>query len=847
MNEFYKYQWRREGDLMKRHFFRIAAAIVLCMSLSFVFAYADDNEIYDAGKYKKITQSYKEFNGKENVEFSYSDEMLLTDATELSGDLAKLSANLALLAYSNVQIEKIKASSMGYDFTLYNYDVESTYDNNDMVAFSIGHKSFTKDGTTYNAYIVPIRGTQSREWYSNFRIGNRDDGYHEGFKLAADGVLAKINEKVNTTNNIFLITGHSRGAAVANIVAAELTKSGSLASQNRIFGYTFACPAVKENISENYANIRNFNNPGDGIVALPLEDWGFARYGEDISLPVNGVVFSAFKQRYFEINGKEYDGALNTNAQVEAIKAQLPTKASCSEGDNAFLLDVGACVLAEKTSKDLSTILASHGKGLWDITNLNQDIIDAFQDSGTKNAHKPTTYVLWINSLYYGYKGWYGLSGAANTELTLDNTSVIDSLCFGGCTRIKTVAIPKSVVQISEKAFKGASGLTQISFGGIDTEIYNSAETIEASVNFVAHTKSKAANYAELYSRGRTNLCDSFWDGGTETKPATCLEGGEKTHSCTVCNAIKTEPTEKDENAHEYGEWISVGEHQHKRVCKHDSNHEELAEHEWVLDDNAVSTPATCSAEGEEHYVCKDCKATKTETTVIDEDAHEYGDWVNANENQHKRVCKHDGSHEEFADHEWVLLNTPVPTCAVTYYEDYKCTVCGATKTIMREPKLPTCIYRTPVVVGEIYVVDDCHYQVIILAKNQEPGEVKLIKSKNAKNVKIPDTIKLADENTYRVISIGPNAFSEKKIKKVTLGANVEKIENNAFKGSNVKKIVLKTMNLTKKNVKGSLKGAKKLKTIQVKIGRRKINQKFVKKYQKFFTPANAGKKVTVK
>ena len=51
---------------------------------------------------------------------------------------------------------------------------------------------------------------------------------------------------------------------------------------------------------------------------------------------------------------------------------------------------------------------------------------------------------------------------------------------------------------------------------------------------------------------------------------------------------------------------------------------------------------------------------------------------------------------------------------------------------------------------------------------------------------------------------------------------------------------------MTKKSVKASLKGSK-VKTVQVKVGSKKVNKKFVKKYKKIFTKKNAGKKVTVK
>ena len=55
-----------------------------------------------------------------------------------------------------------------------------------------------------------------------------------------------------------------------------------------------------------------------------------------------------------------------------------------------------------------------------------------------------------------------------------------------------------------------------------------------------------------------------------------------------------------------------------------------------------------------------------------------------------------------------------------------------------------------------------------------------------------------------------------------------------------------KSKKLKKSSVKGSLKGSK-IKTVQVKVGKKKDNKKYVKKYKKIFTKKNAGKKVKIR
>ena len=82
--------------------------------------------------------------------------------------------------------------------------------------------------------------------------------------------------------------------------------------------------------------------------------------------------------------------------------------------------------------------------------------------------------------------------------------------------------------------------------------------------------------------------------------------------------------------------------------------------------------------------------------------------------------------------------------------------------------------------------------------------------------------------------------------KTFTLGTKVKQIAAKSFKGTKVKTLVVKSKKLTKKKIKNCLKGSK-VKTVQVKVGSKKLNKKYVKKYKKIFTKKNCGKSVKVK
>ncbi len=113
---------------------------------------------------------------------------------------------------------------------------------------------------------------------------------------------------------------------------------------------------------------------------------------------------------------------------------------------------------------------------------------------------------------------------------------------------------------------------------------------------------------------------------------------------------------------------------------------------------------------------------------------------------------------------------------------------------------------------------------------------------KNAKNVVIPATVKISGKN-YKVTSIANNAFkNNKKLKKVTIGVNVNKIGKAAFKGcKNLKSITIKAKKLTAKKVgANAFKGINKKATF-------KVPKNKVKAYKKIVKAKGAAKTVKVK
>lgn len=102
---------------------------------------------------------------------------------------------------------------------------------------------------------------------------------------------------------------------------------------------------------------------------------------------------------------------------------------------------------------------------------------------------------------------------------------------------------------------------------------------------------------------------------------------------------------------------------------------------------------------------------------------------------------------------------------------------------------------------------------------------------KNVKKVVIPSAVKVNGKK-FKVTSIANNALKgNKKVTKLTIGANINKIGKNAFNGcKNLKSITIKSKKLTaKKTGKNAFKGINKKAVIKVPKAKTKAYKKIVK------------------
>lgn len=167
----------------------------------------------------------------------------------------------------------------------------------DSIGVVSGNMPITIDDEDYTLIALAVRGGgYEREWAGNFTIGL--SGQHQGFNTAKNQVInylkSYVAEQEITGPVKIWITGYSRAAATANLVAGALDdgtliSSAITYSPQDIFTYCFETPAgaltaqVKDR--QVYNNIFNIINSSDPVPYVAPAALGFGRYGVDRYLP----------------------------------------------------------------------------------------------------------------------------------------------------------------------------------------------------------------------------------------------------------------------------------------------------------------------------------------------------------------------------------------------------------------------------------------------------------------------------------------------------------------------------------------------------------------------------------
>lgn len=341
-------------------------------------------------------------------------------------------ATLALALSSSVyRYDDIREGLLNIGFSNikgYNFSASDTLENQstvdrDSVANVFATKKVLIKGKIYTIVAIVIRGTVGEEWYGNFNIGTGTE--HYSFRNSYTDVMMRLNDymsnrKLQKEQTKLLITGHSRGAATANLVAADLDASGKYAAAEDIYAYTFATPnvttlsGVKDLL---YNNIFNILNDADFVTYVPPYEWGFDKYGITMSFPQKGSaayekampMVKAYFRNYTKVAFEEQDpGSVRRMTWLLTVAAK-----NSSEYENKTVgsVEFGKLMNLSRITMPLITapifikmVTSAYNKGPITAHNIGNVMaaltlgIDPKWQKSVSFAHAVETYMSWMNT-----------------------------------------------------------------------------------------------------------------------------------------------------------------------------------------------------------------------------------------------------------------------------------------------------------------------------------------------------------------------------------------------------------------------------------------------------------------
>ena len=290
----------------------------------------------------------------------------------------------------------------------------SSLNNNDNCIIYTGEKrvnvlSPTAESKRTIAIVVSGYSKNGYEWISNFNIGLGD--VHSGFSKAADKVIKYIDSEYKPRkNDIIWIMGHSRGAAITNLVADHYITNGF----KNIYAYGFATPNVSTKTRKT-KRILNIINSGDFVPYVPLSNWGYSKNGTNRMFTMNSNMKELFKDIRFP--------NMRTGEDMSEIETELFNKI-CNGSKNGYFVTVkpssiqGIKLISPKLYMQSGVALLMNGK---------ESVIN-------------TGYTLMVGYSVYSHSYAYLTAHLALNQVV--NPKIIDAHCMETYLAIVNGAIP---------------------------------------------------------------------------------------------------------------------------------------------------------------------------------------------------------------------------------------------------------------------------------------------------------------------------------------------------------------------------------------------------------------------
>lgn len=282
--------------------------------IDFLFEYIEPDQTLLSGQFN-YGVAVEDHSGKRDAstQFYYTDNYFKqssyttqTQGLSYNSSLATMSLNLELSAWgSPTETDYFFKSNNAKDLlTKLDFkDFEANDDfkfkpTKDSIGAVLANKKLKVGKEDYTLLALAIRGGgYDSEWASNLTLGT--SGQHQGFDKASQDVLIFLDDyiikhKIQGKIKLWL-TGYSRAAATANLVAGSLNNGRKISqvtlSPDDMYAFCFEPPAgtlaafdAKNDKHHNIVNIVNLNDVVTK-VAPNAENFEFVRYGEDTTLP----------------------------------------------------------------------------------------------------------------------------------------------------------------------------------------------------------------------------------------------------------------------------------------------------------------------------------------------------------------------------------------------------------------------------------------------------------------------------------------------------------------------------------------------------------------------------------
>ncbi len=271
-----------------------------------------------------VSTNFTILGNKGSIDFDYDLSLFNNSAKDYNHELCRLACKFVTVGYDDLTEDESAEAVSGYPWTQYglkkvldeigftHQEIQPKADR-DEVSYFIASKDVELESGKFNLVVAAFIGSYKKTWFSNFdpygvdRVCNGGKGYagddekgiiHLGFADARDYVFGKIKSFIERNKSEYpikiLITGHSRGAATANLLGAKVLSAGGFGDGIEIdtentYIYGFATPnyadVKKVDIKdERFKQIYNIVSPEDFVTEVLPKGCGFGKYGTVYSL-----------------------------------------------------------------------------------------------------------------------------------------------------------------------------------------------------------------------------------------------------------------------------------------------------------------------------------------------------------------------------------------------------------------------------------------------------------------------------------------------------------------------------------------------------------------------------------